>query len=118
MSVLYHPGKANVVADALSRLSMGSMSDVEDSKRELVRDVHRLAHLGVRLMDTNDGKVLVQKGFESSLVHDVKIKQDLDPKLVELKKLVVEKNIEAFSLKEDGVLRYQDRLCFPDVDGL
>ena len=51
-------------------------------------------------------------------MNDVKVKQDLDPKLVELKKLVVEKNIEAFSLKEDGVLRYHDRLCVPDVDGL
>ena len=60
----------------------------------------------------------MQKGSQSSLVHDVKAKQDLDHKLVELKKLVVEKNIEAFSLKEDGVLRYQDRLCVPDVDGL
>ncbi|WMV58863.1 hypothetical protein MTR67_052248, partial [Solanum verrucosum] len=26
MSVLYHPGKANVVVDALSRLSMGSVA--------------------------------------------------------------------------------------------
>ena len=97
---------------------MGSTSHIEDSKKELVRDVHRLAHLGVRLVDTNDGKVLVQKGSKSSLVHDVKVKQDLYPKLVELKKLVVEKNIEAFSLKEDGVLRYQDRLCVSDIDGL
>ena len=44
MSVLYHPGKANFVADALSRLSMGSVSHVEDGKKELVKDVHRLAH--------------------------------------------------------------------------
>ena len=80
--------------------------------------MHRLAHLGVRLVDSNDGRVLVQKGSESSLMNDVKVKQDLDPKLVELKKLVVEKNIEAFSLKEDGILRYQDRLCVSDVDGL
>jgi len=47
MSVLYHPGKANVVADALSRVSMGSVSHVEEEKRELARDVHRLARLGV-----------------------------------------------------------------------
>ena len=29
MSVHYHPGKANVVADALSRLSMGTVAHVE-----------------------------------------------------------------------------------------
>ncbi|XP_027767790.1 uncharacterized protein LOC114074070 [Solanum pennellii] len=49
MSVLYHPGKANVVADALSRLSMGSVSHVDEAKRGLVKEVHRLARLGVRL---------------------------------------------------------------------
>ncbi|KAH0697960.1 hypothetical protein KY289_015442 [Solanum tuberosum] len=44
-----HPGKANVVADALSRLSMGSVAHVEDEKKELVRDVHRLARYQGRL---------------------------------------------------------------------
>ena len=29
MSVLYHPGKAHVVADALSRMTMGIVSHVE-----------------------------------------------------------------------------------------
>lgn len=33
MIVLYHPGKARVVADALSRLSMGSVADVEEERR-------------------------------------------------------------------------------------
>ena len=32
MSILYHPSKANVVTDALSRLSMGSTSHVEEKK--------------------------------------------------------------------------------------
>ena len=48
MSVLYHPDRANVVADALSRMTMGSVSDVEEAKKDLVKDVHRLARLGVR----------------------------------------------------------------------
>ena len=37
-----HPGKANVVDDALSRTSMESTAHVEDEKKELVKEVHRL----------------------------------------------------------------------------
>ena len=39
MSILYHPDKANVVVDALSRMTMGSMSHVEEAKKDLVKDV-------------------------------------------------------------------------------
>ncbi|WMV38056.1 hypothetical protein MTR67_031441 [Solanum verrucosum] len=56
MSTLYHWGKGNVVADALSRLSMGSVSHIKEGNIELVRDVHRLARLGVRLVDSNEGR--------------------------------------------------------------
>ncbi|WMV54222.1 hypothetical protein MTR67_047607, partial [Solanum verrucosum] len=35
MSVHYHPGKANVVADALSRVSMGSLAHVDIGDREM-----------------------------------------------------------------------------------
>lgn len=47
MSLHYHPGKANVVADALSRLSMWSFAYVKQGKQELVIDFHHLASLGV-----------------------------------------------------------------------
>ena len=49
MSVLYHPNKDNVAADALSHLSMDSVSHVNEAKIYLVKDVHRLARLGVSL---------------------------------------------------------------------
>ena len=40
MNVHYHLGKANVVDDALSRISMGSTTHVEDEKKKLVKDIH------------------------------------------------------------------------------
>ena len=118
MSVHYHPGKANVVADALSRLSMGSVAHVEEERKELAKDVHRLARLGVRLMSISDGGVTVQNGAESSLVVEVKEKQDSDPILLELKGAVHNQRVEVFSQGGDGVLRYQGRLCVPDVGEL
>ena len=62
MSVNYHLGKENVVADALSRLSMVSVAYVEEERKELVKDVHRLSRLGVRLMSISDSGVTVYNG--------------------------------------------------------
>ena len=41
-------------------------------RKELVKDVHRLARLGVCLMSISDNGVIVQNGEESSLVVEVK----------------------------------------------
>ncbi|WMV45915.1 hypothetical protein MTR67_039300 [Solanum verrucosum] len=41
ISFIYHPNMVNVVVDALSRLSIGSVAHVEVGKKVLVRDVHR-----------------------------------------------------------------------------
>lgn len=43
MSKLYHLEKDNVIMDSLSRMDMGSMTYVGDDKRELVKEIHRLA---------------------------------------------------------------------------
>ena len=51
MSIFYHPGKNNVIADALSMLSMDSIAHVDEEKRELSTEVHRLSQLRVRIMD-------------------------------------------------------------------
>ena len=59
MSVHYNPGKANVVADALNILSIGSVAHVEEERKEIMKDVHRLTRLGVRLMSISDSGVIV-----------------------------------------------------------
>ena len=46
ISVLYNPVKANVVADALCRMTMGSVSHIDEAKKDLAWDVHRFDRLG------------------------------------------------------------------------
>ncbi|KAH0737964.1 hypothetical protein KY290_036669 [Solanum tuberosum] len=74
----HYLNEANVVADSLSRLSMGSVAHVEDEKKELVRDVHRLAQLGVQLVDSTKGGFMAHHSSESSFVVDVKSNKYLD----------------------------------------
>ena len=38
-TILYYPDKANVIADALSRKSMGSLAHIAIQKRQMVREV-------------------------------------------------------------------------------
>ena len=97
MSVHYHPGKANVVANALSRLSMGSVAHVEKERKELVKYVHSLARLGVHLMSISDSGVIVKNKAESSLVVEVKEKQDSDQILLELKGVVYNQRVDVLS---------------------
>lgn len=63
-----------MVVDSLSRLSMGSVAYVEEEKKELVREVHMLTRLGVQLMDSRKGGVMVNIMYKLSIVMDVKSK--------------------------------------------
>ena len=41
-SILYHLGKVNVIADALSRKSSGSLAHISIERRSLVKELHEL----------------------------------------------------------------------------
>uniref|UniRef100_A0A1S4AHC6 Tf2-1-like SH3-like domain-containing protein n=1 Tax=Nicotiana tabacum TaxID=4097 RepID=A0A1S4AHC6_TOBAC len=108
-----------VVADALSRKSMGSLAHLGADQRPLVREVYQLANLGVRISTSDEGKVMVRNGAESSLVAEVNEKQLVDPALTHMKEALLNNKTLTFSLGgEDGVLQCQGRLCVPDVDNL
>ena len=67
-----------MVDDAISRFSMGSTTHLEEEKKELAKDVHRLVRLGVRIMDSAREKKLVKNVIESSLVLELKQKKYKD----------------------------------------
>ena len=76
---------------------MGSVSHVEEGKKVLVNDVHKLARLDVRLENFPNGDFVVKNNSDSSLVVEVKSKQHLDPLSIELKKSLLSKLTESFS---------------------
>ena len=55
MSFLYHIGKANVIVNSLSRMKKGSLSHLNEAKKDLAREVHSFAMLRVRLESSPDG---------------------------------------------------------------
>ena len=97
MSLSYHPRNANVVADSFSQTTMGNAPHVKESKKKLVKDVHRLAQLGVRLEYSPKGGFMVNHNSKSYLMVQVKYKQHLYPILMEYKESVLSKINESFS---------------------
>lgn len=64
MSELYHPRKNNVVVNSLSRLSMCSVTHIVDAMKEIVKEVHRLAHFVVLIEDSSKGGFMVSHNSE------------------------------------------------------
>ena len=63
-------------------MTMGSISHVDEAKKDLAREVHILSRLGVRLESSPDGGSIVHHNSESSLAVKVKSKQHLDLDLI------------------------------------
>ena len=51
-SILYHPGKANVVANVLSRKSAGSLTHISTKRRPIIKELHELIEQGLQLKVT------------------------------------------------------------------
>ena len=64
MSILHHPGKANIVSNALRMLSMDSTSYFEIDKKELAMVGHTLERLGVHLLDSTNRRGVVMMGLD------------------------------------------------------
>ena len=59
-TIHYHPGKANVVADALSRKSSGSLAHIQEVRRPLIRELYGLVDEGVKFDLSEAGPVSPQ----------------------------------------------------------
>ena len=113
-TIEYHPRKANVVADALSRRPESSLSHMRTGYLPLLVDMRAL---GV-ILEVEDSKALLDTFHVRPLLMDqILAGQSQDPQIIKLKE-EIEKGKKAEFQIGDDVLRQGNRLCVPDVDGL
>ena len=108
LSILYHPGKANAVADALSRkaVSMGSLSFLSVEERPLAMDIQFLANSMIRLDISDSRRVLAFMEVQSSLLDRIRGCQFEDDTLVALRDRVLAGDGGQATLDLDGVLKF------------
>ena len=97
----YHPGKANVMADALSRKSLQTLRALN-------------AHLSL----TDDGTVVAKLIARPKMLNRVLEAQNNDEKISTIVKQIGDGKEIEFEVKEDGNLYYKDRVCVPDDNDL
>ncbi|WVZ97228.1 hypothetical protein U9M48_042778, partial [Paspalum notatum var. saurae] len=112
MEIHYHPGKANVVADALSRKSYANMALGFQMPYELCEEFERLS-LGFLHHTT-------AAAFEAkpTLEQEIWEHQKDDEKLQEIRELLKIGKAPHFREGEHGTLWYKNRICVPNVDNI
>ncbi|XP_060171505.1 uncharacterized protein LOC132602743 [Lycium barbarum] len=117
ITIVYHPGKVNVVANALSRKaeSMGSLARFPMSERPLAMEVQTLANCLVQLDLSHSGQVFACLEARSSLLKEIRTRQFEDPQLCKIHDKVLRGEAKEAVLNSEGFLRMKGRLCVPRV---
>jgi hypothetical protein len=111
LEIHYHPGKANMVADALSRKSQVNMLAAHPMSYELAKEFDRLS-LG--FLNNTQG---VTDELEPTLEQDIRKGQKDDEKINKIRQLIMEG--KCLDFREDvGVVWFKDRLCVPDIKSI
>ncbi|KAA3461650.1 reverse transcriptase [Gossypium australe] len=97
----YHHGKANVVADALSR-------------KITIKLRAMLAQLSINI----DGSLLAKLKVEPVLFDQIRESQLVDAKFVVKREMVQDGSIENFNIDDCHCLRFRNRIYVPDVTEL
>ena len=110
LDVHYHPGKANVVADALSRKRYANVLRTTPISEELCAELEHL-NLGIifNAMEMEVTPTLDQEIHKGQLE---------DEELKEIARNVVIRKALGFRIDENGTLWFGKRICVPEVKAI
>jgi hypothetical protein len=109
LGINYHPGKANVVADFLSRTSNVSQLVVDSMPFELCEEFDKL---NLRIVVNTEAMEMV---VGSSLLQEIWRGQLEDEKVQEIKHNINEEKSPGFSKDDEGASWYKGRICVPNI---
>ena len=95
-TIEYHPGKANVVADALSRQPESSLSHMRSGYLPLLVD---LRALGVILKVEDSGALLATFHVRHLLMDQILVGQSQDPQMIKLEEEIEKERKQSFKLE-------------------
>ena len=107
---MYHPGKDNTVADALSQKSIGNLAYLLTGQKELLCDIEKFE---VEIVLREQGGTLAAISAQPALIEEIKEKQYQDDFL---RKIIDERESKPrpnFKF-ESNVLKFHVRLCVPN----
>jgi hypothetical protein len=112
LEIHYHPGKANMVTDALSRKNQVNMLAAHSMPYKLGKDFNRLS-LG--FLNNTQGAIVE---LEPTLEQDIKKGQKDDEKINEIRQLIMEGKCPDLCEDTEGLVWFKDRMCVPDIKSI
>jgi hypothetical protein len=105
----YHPGKANVVADALSRKCRGEVASLKTFPHELQTDIKKF-ELEIVLGEVQ--ALMARLEIQHTLLEKIRMAQEEDDETICLKGKI-NKGM-GFYITPDGLIKYQNRIYVPN----
>ena len=100
-TIEYHPGKANIIADALSRRPKSSLSHMGSRYLPLLVD---LRALWVILEAEDSGALLATFHVRPLLVYQILVGQSQDPQMIKLKEEMEKGKKAEFQIRDDDMI--------------